>query len=60
MTLTPVLDYQVPEGQKPSYAGYPIFTDAQADDLINRAWEHGWQVLPTPTAMRPLTSSSTR
>lgn len=37
--------YKVPEGQKQTYAGYPIFTNAQADDLINRAWEHGWQVL---------------
>jgi predicted amidohydrolase YtcJ len=37
--------YKVPEGQKPSYAGYPIFTNAQADDLIKRAWGHGWQVL---------------
>ena len=37
--------YQVPEGQQPSYAGYPIFTNAQADDLITRAWERGWQVL---------------
>lgn len=37
--------YQVPEGQQADYAGYPIFTDAQATELIGRAWEHGWQVL---------------
>ncbi|TDB28178.1 amidohydrolase [Stenotrophomonas sp. ATCM1_4] len=37
--------YQVPEGEKPDYAGYPAYTDAQVDELIGKAWQHGWQVL---------------
>ena len=52
--------YQVPEGQQPSYAGYPIFTHARAIELIGRAWQHGWQVLAHANGDAPSTSSSTQ
>ena len=37
--------YKVPAGEKADYAGYPAYTDAQANELIGKAWDHGWQVL---------------
>lgn len=37
--------YRAPPGQKPAYAGYPIFKDAEANDLIERAYAQGWQIL---------------
>ncbi|WP_269790489.1 amidohydrolase [Stenotrophomonas sp. Iso1] len=37
--------YKVPEGEKPDYAGYPAFPDAQVNALIDKAWSNGWQVL---------------
>ncbi len=36
--------YKVPEGEKPDYAGYPAFPDAQVNALLDKAWENGWQV----------------
>jgi len=37
--------YRVPAGEKADYAGYPAYSDAQADALIGKAWDNGWQVL---------------
>ena len=38
--------FQPPEGQPPSYAGYPAFEDeAEAQRLVNLAYAHRWQLL---------------
>ncbi|MQP76545.1 amidohydrolase family protein [Stenotrophomonas sp. MYb238] len=37
--------YKAPAGEKAEYAGYPAYSDAQADALIGKAWGNGWQVL---------------
>ncbi|WP_282274802.1 amidohydrolase [Stenotrophomonas sp. PS02297] len=37
--------YKAPAGEKADYAGYPAYSDAQADALIGKAWDNGWQVL---------------
>ncbi|WP_282266684.1 amidohydrolase [Stenotrophomonas sp. PS02298] len=36
--------FNVPEGEKPDYAGYPAFPTAKVDDLITQTWGRGWQV----------------
>lgn len=37
--------FKAPTGEKPSYAGYPAFTDAEALKWFSLAYRNNWQVL---------------
>jgi predicted amidohydrolase YtcJ len=37
--------FKVPPGQKPDYLGYPTFTDAQVEALVDKAFARRWQIL---------------
>ncbi len=37
--------FQVPEGQKPSYLGYPTFTDDKVTAYVDQAFANNWQIL---------------